>query len=70
MVFTKTEKLGPTKLQANLESYRARLLETWEAVPQMFVTSAVTAVGREEILSFIRPLNEEYWQSEKAKKRY
>jgi GTP-binding protein len=70
IVFTKTEKLGPTKLQANLESYRARLLETWESVPQMFVTSAVTAVGREEILSFIRPLNEEYWQNEKAKKRY
>jgi GTP-binding protein len=70
IVFTKTEKLGPTKLQANLESYQARLLETWESVPQMFVTSAVTAVGREEILSFIRPLNEEYWQNEKAKKRY
>jgi GTP-binding protein len=70
IVFTKTEKLGPTKLQATVENYRNRLLETWEDIPQMFVTSAVTAVGREEILSFIRPLNEEFWQNEKTKKRY
>jgi GTP-binding protein len=70
IVFTKTEKLGPTKLQATVENYRARLLESWEDVPQMFVTSAVTSVGREDILSFIRPLNEEFWQNEKAKKRY
>jgi GTP-binding protein len=60
IVFTKTEKLGPTKLQATLDTYRAKLLETWEEVPQLFVTSAVTAAGREEILSFIRPLNQEY----------
>ncbi|GAB3764301.1 ribosome biogenesis GTP-binding protein YihA/YsxC [Spirosoma pomorum] len=70
VVFTKTEKLGPTKLQTTVENYRNKLLETWEDIPQMFVTSAVTAVGREEILSFIRPLNEEFWQNEKTKKRY
>jgi GTP-binding protein len=60
IVFTKTEKLGPTKLQNTLDAYRTRLLEEWEEAPQFFVTSAVTAVGREEILSFIRPLNEGY----------
>ena len=66
IVFTKTEKLGPTKLQATLDNYRARLLEVWEEAPQFFVTSAVTAVGREEILSFIRPLNEKYVQEQKG----
>ncbi|QKZ12684.1 ribosome biogenesis GTP-binding protein YihA/YsxC [Spirosoma sp. KUDC1026] len=70
IVFTKTEKLGPTKLQAAIDNYRARLLESWEEVPELFVTSAVTAVGREDILSFIRPLNEEFWQNEKAKRKY
>ncbi|WP_461103311.1 ribosome biogenesis GTP-binding protein YihA/YsxC [Spirosoma koreense] len=65
MVFTKTEKLGPTKLQATLENYRAKLLETWEETPQLFVTSAVTSAGREEILSFIRPLNEDYFIEQK-----
>jgi GTP-binding protein len=60
IVFTKTEKIGPTKLQATLDNYRAKLLEEWEEAPQFFVTSAVTATGREDILSFIKPLNAEY----------
>ena len=60
IVFTKTEKLGPAKLQAMLDTYRATLLETWEEVSPWFITSAVTSTGREEILEFIRPLNEEF----------
>lgn len=60
IVFTKTEKLSQTKLKAALDNYRAKLLETWEDVPRIFVTSAVTATGREDILSFIRPLNETF----------
>ncbi|GAB3643006.1 ribosome biogenesis GTP-binding protein YihA/YsxC [Spirosoma arcticum] len=58
IAFTKTEKLGPTKLQAMLDVYQATLLETWEEIPQWFITSAITATGREEILDFIGPLNE------------
>ena len=68
IVFTKTEKLGPTKLQATLEAYRAKLLETWAEVPQFFVTSAITAVGREDILAFIRPLNLEFLSAQKSEK--
>jgi GTP-binding protein len=60
IVFTKTEKLSPAKLQTTLDTYRAKLLETWEEAPQFFVTSAVTATGREDILSFLRPLNAEF----------
>ncbi len=60
IVFTKTEKLGPTRLQATVDTYRAKLLETWEETPELFITAAITAAGRESILSFIRPLNEEY----------
>lgn len=60
IVFTKTEKLNATKLQTTLDNYRTRLLEEWEEAPQFFVTSAVTAAGREDLLAFIRPLNEGY----------
>ncbi|WP_080236591.1 ribosome biogenesis GTP-binding protein YihA/YsxC [Spirosoma rigui] len=66
IVFTKTEKLGATKLQAMLDTYRAALLETWAEVPQWFITSAVTATGREEILDFIRPLNDEFKSNERV----
>lgn len=65
IVFTKTEKLSKTRLQAAVDTYRAKLLETWEEAPQFFITSAVTAVGREEILSFIRPLNEAFKKAQK-----
>lgn len=68
IAFTKTEKLGQMKLQATLEHYRTKLLETWEEAPQFFVTSAVTATGREDILSFIRPLNEAYFRQQKGEK--
>lgn len=61
IVFTKTEKLNPnTALPATLERYRTKMLETWEEMPPTFVTSAVTAAGREEILKFIEPLNQEF----------
>ena len=65
IVFTKTEKLSKTKLQAAVDTYQAKLLETWEEAPQFFITSAVTAVGREDILSFIRPLNEAFKKTQK-----
>lgn len=61
IVFTKTEKLNPnTALPAALERYRTKMLETWEEMPTTFVTSAVTAAGRETILQFIEPLNQEF----------
>ena len=62
IVFTKTEKLSATKLQAAIDTYRAKMLEEWEEMPQFFVTSATANIGREEILSFIRPLNTGYKQ--------
>jgi GTP-binding protein len=66
IVFTKTEKLGATKLQAMLDTYRATLLDTWAELPQWFITSAVTAAGREDILDFIRPLNDEFKTTERV----
>lgn len=69
VVFTKSEKLSKTKIQTHLGNYRAALLETWEEAPQFFVTSAMNTAGREEILTFIRSLNEDYLKSERVKER-
>lgn len=57
IVFTKTEKLSNTALQNKLVQYRETMLQSWEEVPQIFVTSAITSKGRDEILSFIQSLN-------------
>ncbi|GAA4416394.1 ribosome biogenesis GTP-binding protein YihA/YsxC [Nibrella viscosa] len=59
IVFTKTEKLSKTALDKQLTQYRQTMLETWEDVPQIFITSAVSGAGRDEILSFIQSLNQE-----------
>ncbi|MCC8020149.1 MAG: ribosome biogenesis GTP-binding protein YihA/YsxC [Rikenellaceae bacterium] len=53
IVFTKADKLGPGKVKTNIETYGRKLLETWEELPPMFVTSSEKKQGRDEILGFI-----------------
>lgn len=53
LVFTKGDKLGPNALAAQIERDKAILLEEWEELPPVFVTSSATGAGREEILSYI-----------------
>lgn len=53
IVFTKTDKLKARDLEPNIEKYKAVLAENWEELPPVFVTSAETKLGREDILAFI-----------------
>lgn len=53
LVFTKTDKLSRKQLDFNLADYKTELLKTWEELPPIFVTSAETKTGRDEILGFI-----------------
>jgi len=59
LVFTKTDKQSDIKTQKNLEAYKQKLLETWEELPQIFITSASEKKGRDEILNFIDQVNSE-----------
>lgn len=58
LVFTKADKLTRGKLAANLEVYRNKLLETWEELPPIFVTSSEERSGREELLADIEDINQ------------
>lgn len=60
IVFTKTEKIGTSAIRQVVKRYERKLLETWEEVPEMFVTSSVDGRGREEILEYISSLNKDY----------
>jgi GTP-binding protein len=40
-------------LDKNLTDYKNEMLKTWEELPPLFVTSASTKSGRNEILGFI-----------------
>ena len=57
IVFTKADKLTKTALGANIQAYKQRLLEEWEELPPVFVTSSETAMGREELLLYIDDIN-------------
>lgn len=59
IVFTKGDKLGKVRLKENVEAYKARLLEEWEELPPVFVTSAETKLGGEELTAYIEQLNQE-----------
>ena len=53
LIFTKADKQGSTVTAAQVEKNKARLLEQWEELPPVFVSSSVSGLGREEILNYI-----------------
>jgi GTP-binding protein len=57
IVFTKADKLSPTKAIQNVEAYKKVLSETWEEMPPMFITSAEKKQGRDEVLDYIDQIN-------------
>ena len=59
IVFTKADKLGKMELEKNVEAYKQRLLQDWEELPKVFVTSSESKLGREEILDYIEQQNKE-----------
>ncbi len=58
IIFTKADKLTKSALASNVAAYKARLLEDWEELPPVFVTSSETALGRDEILQYINDIND------------
>ena len=63
IVFTKGDKLGKVRLKENVEAYKTRLLEEWEELPPVFVTSSETGLGGEELTVYIENLNVEMSRS-------
>lgn len=57
IIFTKADKLIRTELQSNLNKYKNTLLEQWEELPPLFVTSSERAIGRSELLEYIYNVN-------------
>ncbi len=58
IIFTKADKNSKTATAKNIENYKAKLLEQWEELPPIFVTSSETGQGREELLDYIEELNQ------------
>ena len=57
IVFTKSDKVGKGRLSENIDNYKRALLETWEELPTIFITSAEKKEGTEEIVAYIESIN-------------
>ncbi|MBK5196521.1 MAG: YihA family ribosome biogenesis GTP-binding protein, partial [Proteiniphilum sp.] len=57
IVFTKGDKMGGGRLHTNVNAYKEKLLESWDELPPLFVTSAEKGQGREELLGYIEKIN-------------
>lgn len=63
IIFTKTDKNTTGKTMSNVQRMKNVLAETWEELPFMFKSSAVSGLGKEEILNFIEGINQQYHEN-------
>lgn len=67
IIFTKTDKISSGKTMSNVQKMKNVLSETWEELPIMMKSSAVSTAGKEEILNFIEEINQHYQSSNEIK---
>lgn len=58
IIFTKADKLKTNELNKNVEGFKQTLLETWEELPNIIISSAVKKTGKEDILNYIQETTE------------
>jgi len=59
IVFTKTDRIKPRHFEQNRRAFEAKMLEKWETLPPVFVTSAKTGAGTAAITDYIAQINEQ-----------
>ncbi|MDB4303223.1 ribosome biogenesis GTP-binding protein YihA/YsxC [Desulfosarcina sp.] len=57
IIFTKADKLRPKAIDNHIEAYKNIMLETWEEIPNYFITSSSKDIGKEELLEYIETTN-------------
>lgn len=58
IIFTKVDKLSNNQRNNNIEAYKEKLNEQWEELPKIFITSAETGDGCEDVLDYIESINQ------------
>ena len=53
IIFTKGDKSGTNVRNEQIEKDKNQILQYWEELPPVFVSSSVTGMGRDEILGYI-----------------
>ncbi|MDN5626365.1 MAG: ribosome biogenesis GTP-binding protein YihA/YsxC [Weeksellaceae bacterium] len=58
IVFTKADKLKPGAANKNVGIYKKEMLQTWEELPDLYITSAEKKTGGDLILDYIQKTND------------
>lgn len=56
IVFTKADKLSPSKAKSNALLWMNALRDAWEELPPYFITSSEKKTGRDELLDYIEQI--------------
>ena len=57
MVFTKSDKLSTNAVIKNISVYKREMMQWWEELPHLFITSSINNKGRDELIWFINETN-------------
>jgi GTP-binding protein len=60
IVFTKADKESQRIVAANVKAFLEKMRQTWQFLPQHFVSSVVKRMGRDKILGVIEEMNKEF----------
>ncbi len=58
LIFTKSDKEKQAVVSKNVKSFLEKMRETWQFLPQHFVTSAIKKTGRDKVLLLIEEMND------------
>ena len=60
LLFTKSDKQGAPKSQQNMAAFKKALLEFFEEIPPMILTSAENHLGKDDVLRMIDETNQNF----------
>ena len=53
LIFTKSDKCKRNELKENINAFQNKVLENWEALPPIFITSSIKKTGIDELVKYI-----------------
>lgn len=62
LVFTKADKNGIPKSESSMAKFRKVLKREWEELPPDFLTSTVSGFGKDELIQYVRDVNQSLLQ--------
>jgi len=56
IIFTKSDKISKSSIKESVDSFLNELSKYWSPIPNYFISSSKTGVGRKEILNYIHEI--------------